>query len=198
MSQLLVVGGRNRRFWPVVVIFAIIIVAGTVVWGAYRSPHRSDLSTFGAFAVAVVTLAASLIVYVAKLRQPRDPGGGRTLWTVVNRNEFDVSEDVISVAHVSGRRYYDLWSGVEVTPRIEGDRAVIRADTYGGREFQGVVNSIAGSTGSEQALLPPQNATGNFVKVVQRVPVKILVQQSPKSGAVLRPGMNAEVTIYVR
>jgi membrane fusion protein, multidrug efflux system len=79
-----------------------------------------------------------------------------------------------------------------------GDRAVIRADTYGGREFQGVVNSIAGSTGSEQALLPPQNATGNFVKVVQRVPVKILVQQSPKSGAVLRPGMNAEVTIYVR
>jgi membrane fusion protein, multidrug efflux system len=79
-----------------------------------------------------------------------------------------------------------------------GDRAVIRADTYGSRQFQGVVNSIAGSTGSEQALLPPQNATGNFVKVVQRIPVKILVQQDPKSGAVLRPGMNAEVTIYVR
>jgi len=54
------------------------------------------------------------------------PGGGRTLWTVVNRNEFDVAEDVISVAHASGRRYYDLWNGVEVTPRIEGDGAVIR------------------------------------------------------------------------
>ena len=80
----------------------------------------------------------------------------------------------------------------------QGDRAVIRADTYGGTKFQGVVNSIAGSTGSVQALLPPQNATGNFVKVVQRIPVKILVQQDPKSGAVLRPGMNAEVTIYVR
>jgi membrane fusion protein, multidrug efflux system len=79
----------------------------------------------------------------------------------------------------------------------QGDRAVIRADTYGGKQFHGVVNSIAGSTGSEQALLPPQNATGNFVKVVQRVPVKILVQQNPKSGAVLRPGMNAEVTVYV-
>jgi membrane fusion protein, multidrug efflux system len=79
-----------------------------------------------------------------------------------------------------------------------GDRAVVRADTYGGRKFQGVVDSIAGSTGSEQALLPPQNATGNFVKVVQRIPVKILVHQNPKSGAVLRPGMNTEVTIYVR
>lgn len=78
-----------------------------------------------------------------------------------------------------------------------GDRAVIRADTYGRMEFRGVVNSIAGSTGSEQALLPPQNATGNFVKVVQRIPVKILVHQDPNSGAVLRPGMNVEVTVYV-
>jgi membrane fusion protein (multidrug efflux system) len=80
----------------------------------------------------------------------------------------------------------------------QGDRAVIRADTYGGRQFHGTVNSIAGSTGSVQALLPPQNATGNFVKVVQRIPVKILVQQNPEGGAVLRPGMNTEVTIYVR
>ena len=78
-----------------------------------------------------------------------------------------------------------------------GDRAVVRVDTYGGKKFKGVVNSIAGSTGSEQALLPPQNATGNFVKVVERVPVKILVRQDAGSGAVLRPGMNAEVTVYV-
>jgi membrane fusion protein, multidrug efflux system len=80
----------------------------------------------------------------------------------------------------------------------QGDRAVVRSDTYGRREFQGVVDSLAGSTGSVQALLPPQNATGNFVKVVQRVPVKILVHQNPASGAVLRPGMNVEVTVYVR
>jgi membrane fusion protein, multidrug efflux system len=79
----------------------------------------------------------------------------------------------------------------------QGEHAVIRADTYGGKEFQGIVDSIAGSTGSQQALLPPQNATGNFVKVVQRIPVKILVQQDPTSGAVLRPGMNLEVTVHV-
>ncbi len=79
-----------------------------------------------------------------------------------------------------------------------GQRAVIRADMYGRQQFEGVVDSLAGSTGSEQALLPPQNATGNFVKVVQRIPVKILVKRSPRSDALLRPGINVKATVYVR
>jgi membrane fusion protein (multidrug efflux system) len=78
-----------------------------------------------------------------------------------------------------------------------GQHAKIHVDTYG-RDFDGVVDSIAGAAGSRQALLPPQNATGNFIKVVQRIPVKILVRQSSDSRFVLRPGMNAEVTIYTR
>lgn len=79
-----------------------------------------------------------------------------------------------------------------------GQRATISADMYGGRKFEGVVDSIAGATGSRQALLPPQNATGNFVKVVQRIPVKILIQRTAQTDAVLRPGMNVEVEIHVR
>jgi len=78
-----------------------------------------------------------------------------------------------------------------------GQRAKFRADTYSD-EFEGVVDSIAGATGSRQALLPPQNATGNFVKVVQRIPVKILVKPGQHPHAVLRPGMNVEATIYTR
>ena len=78
-----------------------------------------------------------------------------------------------------------------------GQRARIHVDTYG-RDFDGVVDSIAGAAGSRQALLPPQNATGNFIKVVQRIPVKILVRQSSDHGFVLRPGMNVEATIYIR
>jgi membrane fusion protein (multidrug efflux system) len=78
-----------------------------------------------------------------------------------------------------------------------GQKARLRVDTY--REtFEGVVDSIAGATGSRQALLPPQNATGNFIKVVQRIPVKILVKPSQDSQLVLRPGMNVEATIYTR
>jgi membrane fusion protein (multidrug efflux system) len=78
-----------------------------------------------------------------------------------------------------------------------GQHATIHVDTYG-RDFDGVVDSIAGAAGSRQALLPPQNATGNFIKVVQRIPVKILVRQSSDLRFVLRPGMNVEATIYTR
>ena len=76
-----------------------------------------------------------------------------------------------------------------------GQRARIHVDTYG-RNFEGVVDSIAGATGSRQALLPPQNATGNFVKVVQRLPVKILIKPGQDLQMILRPGMNVEATIF--
>jgi membrane fusion protein (multidrug efflux system) len=79
-----------------------------------------------------------------------------------------------------------------------GQRAAIKADMYHKLEFEGTVDSISGAAGSRQALLPPQNATGNFVKVVQRIPVKILVKQNPRAGAVLRPGTNVKATVYVR
>ncbi|HEY0703958.1 MAG TPA: HlyD family secretion protein [Candidatus Acidoferrales bacterium] len=78
-----------------------------------------------------------------------------------------------------------------------GQHAKIHVDTYD-RDFDGMVDSIAGAAGSRQALLPPQNATGNFIKVVQRIPVKILVKQSSDSRYILRPGMNVEATIYTR
>lgn len=79
-----------------------------------------------------------------------------------------------------------------------GQRAVIQADMYSGVTFEGTVDSISGAAGSRQALLPPQNATGNFVKVVQRVPVKILLKRTVHPNAVLRPGTNVRASIYVR
>jgi len=78
-----------------------------------------------------------------------------------------------------------------------GQRVRIHVDTYSD-DFEGVVDSLAGATGSRQALLPPQNATGNFIKVVQRIPVKILVKPAKDPRLVLRPGMNVEATIYTR
>jgi membrane fusion protein (multidrug efflux system) len=78
-----------------------------------------------------------------------------------------------------------------------GQKVRIHVDTYR-EEFEGRVDSIAGAAGSRQALLPPQNATGNFIKVVQRIPVKILVTPNKNTNLVLRPGMNVEATIYTR
>ncbi len=76
-----------------------------------------------------------------------------------------------------------------------GQRAEISVDMYG-KAVSGHVDSIAGATGSRLSLLPPENATGNFVKVVQRIPVKILVD--PQSPMVLRPGMNVDVSIFTK
>ena len=76
-----------------------------------------------------------------------------------------------------------------------GQHVRISVDAYGGKTFDGVVDSIASSTGSRQALLPPENATGNFVKVVQRIPVKIVVDRNQDASYVLRPGMNVEAKI---
>jgi len=76
-----------------------------------------------------------------------------------------------------------------------GQRAEVRVDMYG-RSVTGHVDSIAGATGSKLSLLPPENATGNFVKVVQRIPVKILVDR--EEGLILRPGMNVDVTIFTK
>jgi membrane fusion protein (multidrug efflux system) len=75
-------------------------------------------------------------------------------------------------------------------------RAEIHVDTYG-RSFDGHVDSIAGATGARLSLLPPENATGNFVKIVQRIPVKIALDHAP-DGFTFRPGMNVDVTIFTK
>ena len=75
-----------------------------------------------------------------------------------------------------------------------GQKAEVHVDMYG-KTFTGHVDSIAGATGSRLSLLPPENATGNFVKVVQRIPVKIVLDPVPPEKAVLRPGMNVDATI---
>src|SRR6266700_3076127 len=76
-----------------------------------------------------------------------------------------------------------------------GQKAEVKVDTYG-RTFNGHVDSIAGATGAVLSLLPPENATGNYVKVVQRVPVKILLDPIPPDKAILRPGMNVVATAF--
>jgi membrane fusion protein, multidrug efflux system len=78
-----------------------------------------------------------------------------------------------------------------------GQQAEIHVDMYD-KTFTGHVDSIAGATGARLSLLPPENATGNFVKVVQRIPVKILLDPIPPDQAILRPGMNVDVTILTK
>jgi membrane fusion protein (multidrug efflux system) len=78
-----------------------------------------------------------------------------------------------------------------------GQQVTIRVDTTG-KDYKGHVQSIAGASGSITSLLPPENATGNFVKVVQRIPVKITFDQGETREHVLRPGMSVEPKVWIR
>jgi membrane fusion protein (multidrug efflux system) len=77
-----------------------------------------------------------------------------------------------------------------------GQKAEIEIDAYPGLKLKGEVESLSGGTGSRFSLLPAENATGNFVKVVQRVPVRMRLAEAPQ-GRVLRPGMSANVRVEV-
>jgi membrane fusion protein, multidrug efflux system len=79
-----------------------------------------------------------------------------------------------------------------------GQRVTVDVDAYGGREFRGKVDSISGATGARFSLLPPENATGNFVKVVQRIPVKIVLDDGQDAEHMLRPGMSVTPTVYTK
>jgi membrane fusion protein (multidrug efflux system) len=80
-----------------------------------------------------------------------------------------------------------------------GMKAEVRIDSFPGNVFKGTVNSIAAGTGARFSLLPPENATGNWVKVVQRVPVKVTLDpKENRNPHVLRAGMSAYVTIFIQ
>jgi membrane fusion protein (multidrug efflux system) len=79
-----------------------------------------------------------------------------------------------------------------------GQKVTVYVDAYPDRVFTGTVESLSPGTGSVFSLLPPENATGNFVKVVQRLPVKIRLDTSAAAPFVLRPGMSVIATVTTR
>jgi membrane fusion protein (multidrug efflux system) len=67
-----------------------------------------------------------------------------------------------------------------------------------GRDYKGRLDSVAGATGPLFSVLPPENATGNYVKIVQRIPVKVVLDPAENRDLQLRPGMSVEPTVYLR
>jgi membrane fusion protein (multidrug efflux system) len=78
-----------------------------------------------------------------------------------------------------------------------GQPVTIEVDAYG-KNYKGKVDSIAGASGARFSLLPPENATGNYVKVVQRVPVKIVLDPGENNDHLLRPGMSVTPKVWIR
>ena len=79
-----------------------------------------------------------------------------------------------------------------------GQRVSISVDAYSDKPIQGRVESFAPASGSQFSLLPPENATGNFTKIVQRVPVRIKVPPEVARAGILRPGLSVVVEVHTR
>ena len=100
---------------------------------------------------------------------------------------------------------HDIWvtanfKETQLTYMLPGQPATIRIDAFPGKVFKGHVDSLQSGTGARFSLLPAENATGNYVKVVQRVPVKILFDEPPEVQAAFTPGLSVvpEVNISVK
>jgi membrane fusion protein (multidrug efflux system) len=107
-------------------------------------------------------------------------------------------QTLLAIASDTGVWVVANFKETQLTHIRPGQPATFTADSYPGLVFHGKVDSIAGATGARFALLPPDNATGNFVKVTQRVPVKIVLDETPGSQSVLRPGMSVDAIVDIK
>jgi membrane fusion protein (multidrug efflux system) len=98
------------------------------------------------------------------------------------------TDDIWVVANFKETQLRSMKPGQKVTIAVDSD----------GREYEGHVDSISGATGARFSLLPPENATGNFVKVIQRVPVKIVFEPGQDKDHRLRPGLSVEPSVYTK
>jgi len=105
---------------------------------------------------------------------------------------------LMSVVPARGAYVIANYKETQLTDVHEGQAVEIAIDMFPGQLVRGHVDSIAPASGQEFALLPPDNATGNFTKVVQRIPVKIALDDGSNAPIALRPGMSVIPTIETR
>jgi len=141
---------------------------------------------------AEVSLARNNLAYTRVL----SPADGLVGLRQVRVGQFvNVGTRVISVVPLPRIWVIANYKETQMTNIRVGNPARVTVDAFPDLELTGHVESWSPGTGSTFALLPPDNATGNFTKVVQRVPVKIVLDENPSLGALVRPGMSVEVAI---
>lgn len=123
-------------------------------------------------------IASKKNIQIGQLVQP-----GQTLFSIVNANSVYVTAN---------------FKETQLTNLKDGQKVDIDVDAFPDMKLHGVVYNFSGATGAKFSLLPPDNATGNFVKVVQRVPVKIKINASKDTLAMLRPGMSVSVSVIYK
>jgi membrane fusion protein (multidrug efflux system) len=128
-----------------------------------------------------------------RVTAPVDGMVGRRL--VRDGQYLSVGTQVISVVPLSNVWVIANYKETQMTRIRVGQRAELTVDAFPGTALHGHVDSWSPASGAQFSLLPPDNATGNFTKVVQRIPVKIVLDHDPNADDLLRPGMSVIATI---
>lgn len=166
--------------------------------------------------------AALSVVEDAKAQEAVVKAEIKRLTALLDRHKLDVSYTVITASYdgVMGRRTIEVGQMIDAGEILAyivneetdkwvvanyketqigtmeiGDTAQFTADAYPDKIFKGVIISLSPATGSSFSLLPPDNSTGNYVKIVQRIPVRIRVTGTEEEEGLLKAGMNVNVTI---
>jgi membrane fusion protein (multidrug efflux system) len=135
---------------------------------------------------------------LAKTRIVAPSGGTVAKKTVEPGQMVQVGQPLLALVPLEGVWVIANLKETQVGRVRAGQPVIIHVDTFPDRVFRGRVDSISAGTGARFSLLPPENASGNWVKVVQRVPVKIVLEEYRANPHLLRAGMSATVTIDVR
>jgi membrane fusion protein, multidrug efflux system len=125
------------------------------------------------------------------------PVSGEVTKKVVVGLNVDPGEQMLTVVPLDEVWITANFKETQLRRMRPGQKVKITCDSNG-RSYQGHVDSVAGATGPLFSLLPPENATGNYVKIVQRIPVKIVLEPGGNRDHQLRPGMNVEAKVYLR
>jgi len=138
---------------------------------------------------------ARLNVGYTVVRAPTDGIVGKK--SVEPGQNIGVGQALMAIVPVIGLYVTANYKETELKDMRPGDPATVHVDAYD-RDYKGHVLNIAGATGEKFSLLPPENATGNYVKVVQRIPVKIVFEPGQDKNHILRIGMSVEPTVTTK
>jgi membrane fusion protein, multidrug efflux system len=139
--------------------------------------------------------AAQLNFGYTKIYAPSD--GYITRKSIEIGNQVEAGRPLMAVVPLE-----DIWvtanyKETQLAKVRSGQKVIIKVDTYPGKKFEGKIESIMSGTGAVFSLFPPENATGNYVKVVQRIPVKIMFDKETDKDHILRVGMSVVPTILI-
>ncbi len=139
---------------------------------------------------------ADLNYQYTKIYAPTD--GYVTKKSVQVGNQIQPGQPLMAVVELTDIWVVANYKETELENIRPGQLVKIKVDSYPGKVFKGTVDSIMAGTGVTFSLFPPENATGNYVKVVQRIPVKIVLNQGEDKDHLLRIGMSVEPTVIAR